>query len=91
MSGRLSSSQPSVGSGALSHAYIQHPSLRCNVPESRGLFYDDANRLLICVTSSSQVFFSFTLKWFIDFFCLFVSTIIDIFIKLDDPYPINPN
>ncbi|KAF8075677.1 hypothetical protein N665_1072s0007 [Sinapis alba] len=52
----LSSSQPSVGSGALSHAYIQHPSLRCNVPESRGLFYDDANRLLICVTSSSQVF-----------------------------------
>ncbi|XP_013621720.1 PREDICTED: uncharacterized protein C18orf8-like isoform X1 [Brassica oleracea var. oleracea] len=50
-----SSSQTSVGSGALSHAYIQHPSLRCNVPESRGLFYDDANRLLICVTSS-QVF-----------------------------------
>lgn len=50
-----SSSQSSVGSGALSHAYIQHPSLRCNIPESRGLFYDDANRLLICVTSS-QVF-----------------------------------
>uniref|UniRef100_A0A0D3BAW4 Uncharacterized protein n=1 Tax=Brassica oleracea var. oleracea TaxID=109376 RepID=A0A0D3BAW4_BRAOL len=55
MSSRPSSSQTSVGSGALSHAYIQHPSLRCNVPESRGLFYDDANRLLICVTSS-QVF-----------------------------------
>ena len=55
MSPRPSSSQTSVGSGALSHAYIQHPSLRCNVPESRGLFYDDANRLLICVTSS-QVF-----------------------------------
>ncbi|KAJ0249429.1 Mic1 domain-containing protein [Hirschfeldia incana] len=50
-----SSSQTSVGSGALSHAYIQHPSLRCNVPDSRGLFYDDANRLLICATST-QVF-----------------------------------
>ncbi|KAJ4898174.1 hypothetical protein Rs2_24968 [Raphanus sativus] len=55
MSSRPSSSQSSVGSGALSHAYIQHPSLRCNVPDSRGLFYDDANRLLICVTSD-QVF-----------------------------------
>ncbi|XP_006407381.2 regulator of MON1-CCZ1 complex [Eutrema salsugineum] len=51
----LSSSQPGGGSGALSHVYIQHPSLRCNIPDSRGLFYDDANRLLICITSS-QVF-----------------------------------
>ncbi|XP_006300197.2 uncharacterized protein C18orf8 [Capsella rubella] len=50
-----SSSQTSVGSGALSHVYINHPSLRCNIPESRGMFYDDANRLLIC-TTSNQVF-----------------------------------
>ncbi|CAN8270108.1 unnamed protein product [Cochlearia groenlandica] len=52
---RTSSSQQSVGSGALSHVYIQHPSLRCNIPESRGFFYDDANRLLIC-TTSTQVY-----------------------------------
>ncbi|CAH2053966.1 unnamed protein product [Thlaspi arvense] len=51
----ISSSQSSVGSGALSHVYIQNPPLRCNIPESRGLFYDDANRLLIC-TTSSQIF-----------------------------------
>uniref|UniRef100_A0A1J3K334 Uncharacterized protein C18orf8 n=1 Tax=Noccaea caerulescens TaxID=107243 RepID=A0A1J3K334_NOCCA len=51
----LSSSQPSAGSGALSHVYVQHPPLRCDIPESRRLFYDDANRLLIC-TTSSQVF-----------------------------------
>ncbi|XP_010486883.1 PREDICTED: uncharacterized protein C18orf8-like isoform X3 [Camelina sativa] len=51
----ISSSQASVGSGALSHVYIHHPSLRCNIPESRGLFYDDANRLLIS-TTSDQVF-----------------------------------
>ncbi|KAL9828412.1 putative transcription factor WD40-like family [Arabidopsis thaliana] len=50
-----SSAQAGVGSGALSHVYIHHPSLRCNIPESNGLFYDDANRLLIC-TTSSQVF-----------------------------------
>ncbi|CAA7016185.1 unnamed protein product [Microthlaspi erraticum] len=55
MPSRISSSQPSAGSGALSHVYIQHPCLRCDIPESSGLFYDDANRLLIC-TTSSQVF-----------------------------------
>ncbi|AAG51047.1 unknown protein; 60615-56595 [Arabidopsis thaliana] len=55
MSSRNSSAQAGVGSGALSHVYIHHPSLRCNIPESNGLFYDDANRLLIC-TTSSQVF-----------------------------------
>lgn len=68
MSSRPSSSQTSVGSGALSHAYIQHPSLRCNVPDSRGLFYDDANRLLICVTSDQVFFFSFHLEWFCFYF-----------------------
>jgi len=61
MSSRNSSAQAGVGSGALSHVYIHHPSLRCNIPESNGLFYDDANRLLIC-TTSSQVFYSFPLK-----------------------------
>ncbi|CAN6887403.1 unnamed protein product, partial [Brassica oleracea] len=49
------SATPSVGSGGLSYAYIQHPSLRCNIPESRGLFYDDANTLLIS-TTANQVF-----------------------------------
>ncbi|KAG2686881.1 hypothetical protein I3760_09G027200 [Carya illinoinensis] len=46
MSGKASSSQPSVrlsGSGGLSHVYIQYPPLRCNISGSRGLFYDDGN------------------------------------------------
>ncbi|KAJ6382325.1 hypothetical protein OIU77_030889 [Salix suchowensis] len=58
MSGKASSSQLSVsssGSGGLSHVYIQHPPLRCNVPRSRGLFYDDGNKLL-CSPTSDQVF-----------------------------------
>ncbi|KAL6883350.1 hypothetical protein ACP4OV_010764 [Aristida adscensionis] len=33
--------------GALSHAYVQHPPLRCDIPDIRGLFYDDANKFLI--------------------------------------------
>ncbi|KAK9921636.1 hypothetical protein M0R45_030139 [Rubus argutus] len=58
MSGKASSSQPSSGlsgSGALSHVYIQYLPLRCNVPGSRGLFYDDGNKLLLSPTSD-QVF-----------------------------------
>ncbi|KAJ6425742.1 hypothetical protein OIU84_026341 [Salix udensis] len=58
MSAKASSSQLSVsssGSGGLSHVYIQHPPLRCNVPGSRGLFYDDGNKLLLSPTSD-QVF-----------------------------------
>lgn len=58
MSGKPSSSHSSVGlngSGALSHVYIKYPSLRCSVPGSRGLFYDDGNKLLISPTSN-QVF-----------------------------------
>ncbi|KAJ6316596.1 hypothetical protein OIU78_019806 [Salix suchowensis] len=58
MSVKASSSQLSVsssGSGGLSHVYIQHPPLRCNVPGSRGLFYDDGNKLLLSPTSD-QVF-----------------------------------
>ncbi|KAF9664790.1 hypothetical protein SADUNF_Sadunf16G0054700 [Salix dunnii] len=54
MSAKASSSQLSVsssGSGGLSHVYIQHPPLRCNVPGSRGLFYDDGNKLLLSPTS----------------------------------------
>ncbi|PNY06081.1 hypothetical protein L195_g002543 [Trifolium pratense] len=42
------------GSG-LSHAYIQYPPLRCNVPGSTGLFYDDGNKLLLSPTTD-QVF-----------------------------------
>ncbi|XP_026425128.1 regulator of MON1-CCZ1 complex-like isoform X2 [Papaver somniferum] len=49
---------PSVGlsgSGALSHVYIQHPPLRCRVPGSVGLFFDDANKLVLSPTAG-QVF-----------------------------------
>ncbi|KAI3926945.1 hypothetical protein MKX01_032860 [Papaver californicum] len=49
---------PSVGlsgSGALSHVYIQHPPLRCRIPGSVGLFYDDANKLLLSPTAG-QIF-----------------------------------
>lgn len=66
MSGKASSSQPIVGlsaSGALSHAYIKYPPLRCNIPGSRGLFYDDGNKILLSPTSnqvsSLHVHFSF--------------------------------
>ena len=37
--------------GALSHAYVQHPPLRCDIPDTRGLFYDDANKFLIAPTA----------------------------------------
>ncbi|XP_021282386.1 uncharacterized protein LOC110415157 [Herrania umbratica] len=58
MAGKASSSQASVGglgSGALSHVFIQYPPLRCNIPGSRGFYYDDGNKLLISPTSD-QVF-----------------------------------
>nr|GLL36524.1 uncharacterized protein C18orf8 [Ipomoea trifida] len=43
---------PSFGSsGALSHVYIQYPPLRCKVPGSRELFYDDGTKNLIAPTS----------------------------------------
>ncbi|ONK75056.1 uncharacterized protein A4U43_C03F12860 [Asparagus officinalis] len=47
-------SQPRMnlsGSGALSHVYIQQPPLRCSIPETQGLFYDDGNKLLLSPTS----------------------------------------
>jgi hypothetical protein len=44
--------QGGLGSpGALSHAYIQHPPLRCDIPDIRGLFYDDANKFLVAPTT----------------------------------------
>ncbi|XP_024985482.1 uncharacterized protein LOC112521071 isoform X1 [Cynara cardunculus var. scolymus] len=58
MFGNTSSSQPTVGfggSGALSHTYIQYPPLRCRNDGSRGLFYDDGNKLLISPTSDKVV------------------------------------
>lgn len=58
MSGRASTSRPNIGlsgSDGLSHAYIQYPPLRCNVPGSSGLFYDDGNKLLLSPTAD-QVF-----------------------------------
>ncbi|KAK7285445.1 hypothetical protein RJT34_20218 [Clitoria ternatea] len=58
MSGKASTSKPNIGlsgSDGLSHAYVQYPPLRCNVPESSGLFYDDGNKLLLSPTAD-QVF-----------------------------------
>ncbi|XP_041994930.1 regulator of MON1-CCZ1 complex-like [Salvia splendens] len=57
MTGELSSSALSCSSGsnALSHVYIQYPPLRCNVPGSRSLFYDDSNKLILSLTPT-QVF-----------------------------------
>lgn len=43
------------GSGALSHVYIQSPPLRCRVPGSRSLYYDDGNKLLISTTSDQVI------------------------------------
>nr|CAB3494834.1 unnamed protein product [Digitaria exilis] len=37
--------------GALSHAYVQHPPLRCDIPDIPGLFYDDANKFLVAPTA----------------------------------------
>ncbi|KAE8679417.1 putative Ribosomal protein S9 [Hibiscus syriacus] len=54
MAGKASSSQASVGglgSGAVSHVFIQYPPLRCNIPSPRGLYYDDGNKLLLSPTS----------------------------------------
>ncbi|GAB4851507.1 hypothetical protein Ancab_030907 [Ancistrocladus abbreviatus] len=54
MQGETSSSQPNVrlnGSGALSHVYIQYPPTRCSIFDSKGLFYDDGNKLLLSPTS----------------------------------------
>ncbi|XP_065855203.1 uncharacterized protein [Euphorbia lathyris] len=58
MSGKASSSQQNVGfsgSGGLSHVYVQYPPLRCSIPGSRGLYYDDGSKLLLALTSD-QVF-----------------------------------
>ncbi|OVA20702.1 Colon cancer-associated Mic1-like [Macleaya cordata] len=52
---RVQSSVGLSGSGALSHVYIQHPPLRCSISGSRGLYYDDANKLLLSPTTD-QVF-----------------------------------
>ncbi|GAB2266866.1 hypothetical protein Dimus_001854 [Dionaea muscipula] len=54
MYSEASTSQSSAGSnvsGALSHVYIKYPPIRCDIPESKGLFYDDANKLLLSPTS----------------------------------------
>ncbi|KAJ9554827.1 hypothetical protein OSB04_009441 [Centaurea solstitialis] len=67
MFGNTSSSQPTVGfggSGALSHTYIQYPPLRCRNDGSRGLFYDDGNKLLISPTSDKvRTVFNSVVSW----------------------------
>ncbi|GFQ04355.1 uncharacterized protein c18orf8 [Phtheirospermum japonicum] len=57
MIGEASSSSNSCfsGSNALSHVYIQCPPLRCHIPGSKSLFYDDGNKLILSLTSN-QVF-----------------------------------
>ncbi|KAK1429251.1 hypothetical protein QVD17_11457 [Tagetes erecta] len=58
MFGNTSNSQPMVGfggSGALSHAYIHYPPLKCRYDGAIGLFYDDGNKLLISPTSDQVV------------------------------------
>lgn len=57
MFGKASSSQSPgfSGSGALSHAYIQYPPLRCSVPEAKGLFFDDGCKLLLAPTSDQVI------------------------------------
>ncbi|KAL3028756.1 hypothetical protein AAZX31_03G129200 [Glycine max] len=58
MTGKASASKPNIGlsgSDGLSHAYIQYPPLRFNVPGSSGLFYDDGNKFLLSPTAD-QVF-----------------------------------
>lgn len=52
MAQKASTSQPSTGfngAGAVSHVYINYPPLRCNVPGSRALYYDDGNKLLLAL------------------------------------------
>lgn len=44
-----------VGSGALSHVYIQYPPFRCNIPGSSKMMYDDGNRLLL-VPAPNKIF-----------------------------------
>ncbi|XP_021770344.1 uncharacterized protein C18orf8-like [Chenopodium quinoa] len=58
MNSEASSSQASIGlsgSGALSHVYIQYPPLKCSFPGSKGLFYDDGNKLLLSPTSDQVI------------------------------------
>lgn len=38
-------------SGALSHTFIGYPPLRCGIPETNGLYYDDGNKLILSPTS----------------------------------------
>lgn len=40
-----------VGSGTLSHVYLENPPLWCSIPETRGLFHDDGNKLLLSPTA----------------------------------------
>lgn len=35
------------GGGAKSHAYIQYPPIRCDIPGAAGVMYDDGNKLLL--------------------------------------------
>lgn len=62
MIGEASSSAHSYlsGSNGLSHVYIQYPPLRCHVPGSRSLFYDDGNKLILSLTPNEVIILVFT-------------------------------
>jgi hypothetical protein len=41
--------------GAKSHAYIQYPPLRCDIPGAAGVMYDDGNKLLLVPAPSKVI------------------------------------
>ncbi|KAG8091359.1 hypothetical protein GUJ93_ZPchr0012g21692 [Zizania palustris] len=58
LSGKMQGGLGSVGT--LSHAYVQHPPLRCDIPDIRGIFYDDANKFLIAPTADRILYWKIT-------------------------------
>ncbi|KAG0595682.1 hypothetical protein M758_UG188000 [Ceratodon purpureus] len=51
-----SGGESGVGAGgAKSHAYIQYPPLRCDIPGAAGVMYDDGNKLLL-VPAPSKIY-----------------------------------
>lgn len=48
--------------GAMSHAYIQYPPLRCDIPGAAGVMYDDGNKLLLVPAPSKVITADFSSK-----------------------------
>lgn len=63
--GASSSSAGNTGlgaGGAKSHAYVQYPPLRCDIPGAAGVMYDDGNKLLL-VPAPNKVIPPPSLTW----------------------------